>query len=254
MRRKQNRETTDKYPGSSCISPLRIRKVAPRSGGISWLLQPLMYFRSGNVRLTLLILMWKVWWNYSTRLGCSTRLERDFPCLNSKQQRVLHVWQPSLPILQWKARPWMRFSQRSLTPSQCDLLHWERSWECLMFPQPATFHQNASWASSFVEDVPQDCIFNSSLHPGLRNKALEQFYKTNPPSGKQAALTTVTTVLCFWLTNIFVICLNWHGCKRPVQIWKQWDFSLETVLGCEWMQEENYSMVMDVCFLVVRKE
>lgn len=110
-------------------------------------------------------------------------------------------------------------------------------------PPPITASTPSVWKMYLIH-----WNINCFLSAGLCEEALEQLYKVNPHSWKQSALTSVTGLLSYLMTGLFVICWNTHVCERRVKSWKQWKFTLGTFRHFGWEIVENSAMVIDVHF------
>lgn len=67
----------------------------------------------------------------------------------------------------------------------------------------------------------------------LRNGALHQLYETSSLLLQQSASNTFTGLLSFSVTRISAISGFLHGCKRPAQSRRKWEFTVNSFASRE---------------------
>lgn len=96
---------------------------------------------------------------------------------------------------------------------------------------------------NFLRGVPHDCSLSCCLSSGLYKKAVEMLKRPIFLYCKQHALINITGLLRLLVTRKFIICGNWHRCKRTTHWWKQWDFTVKIIICCRWESVRSFTLV-----------
>lgn len=174
--------------------------------------------------------MWKRPWNLSSHLQWKIRLEKGTSYSNPRALRSL--------------RPATRLTQTAMERKTVQNI------------QSNNGDAQSNHRTPFRNELGVfDDLFTSeirlvySISPGLWSMYLKTEFITTfschtfimkPFSSSlklispQLALINVTNPLSFLMTRMFVICGNWHVCKRLAQSWEQYKFIMETIIHCWW--------------------